>query len=243
VRSRIAQRVLLVAHCLLLAHVGTAFGGQAAAEIVGPTQQIPRAGFKTWSLFLICTPDWVTAEKSADLASLYRRFKGFGDAIGSDNLAVWFWKRQASINDARLAENVDVPRSADYCRALMLRPSEGPFLVVTTAYPELKAFPKERAVYGLGGLPPVDLAKLLNTLTDELLLEGKVEAARRAAAPAPSVPPTPSSSVASVGTSSSGLWIQLLEVARRSIIGFGCNVKIQISTGIMSAELRGCATP
>lgn len=242
-RSRIAQRVLLVALCLLLAQVGTALGGQAAAEIVGPTQQIPRAGFRTWSLFLICTPDWVTAEKSGDLADLYRRFKGFGDAIGSDNLAVWFWKQRASINDARLSENVDVPRSADYCRALKLRPSEGPFLVVTAAYPELNAFPTERAVYALGGLPPADLAKLLNTLTDELLLEGKVEAARRAAAPRPSVTPSPSSSVTPVGTSSSGLWIQLLEGARRSLIGFGCNVKIQIRTGIMSAELRGCATP
>jgi hypothetical protein len=243
VRCRTAQCVPRLALILLLAPVAAASAGQARVEIVGPTQQIPRAAFKTWSLFLICTPDWVTAEKSRDLATLYRRFQGFGDAIGSDNLAVWFWKQRVSIDDARLSDNVDVPRSAGYCRALMLRPSEGPFLVVTAAYPELSAFPHERAVYALGGLPPAELAKLLNRLTDELLLEGKVDAARRAGAPLPSPTPSFSPAATAAGTSSSGLWIQLLEGARRSMIGLGCNVKIQISTGILSAELRGCAAP
>lgn len=246
-------RVPLLTLCLLVslvgvARVGAAFARQSAAEIIGPTQQIPRAGFKTWSLFLICTPDWVTPEKSGDLANLYRRFKGFGDAIGSDNLAVWFWKQRASLADARLSENVDVPRSADYCRALMLRPSEGPFLVATTAYPDLNAFPAERAVFALGGLSPAELAKLLNSLTDQLLLEGRVEAARRAQAPPSAIAPSPSTDVASAGAASaaadaSGFWIRLLEGARRSMIGFGCNVKMQISTGILSAELRGCAAP
>lgn len=239
-RSAIAQRILLAGCCLLLVRAGAAFASQAAAEIVGPTQQIPRDGFKTWSLFLICTPDWVTPDRSRDLANLYRRFRNFGDAIGGDNLAVWFWRQRASIDDARLSENVDVPRSAEYCRALTLRPSEGPYLVVTTAYPELNAFPEERAVYALGGLPPADLARLLNGLTDELLLEGKVQAARNAASPPQPVTPSPP---APVSTPSTGFWIQLLEGARRTMIGFSCSVKLQITTGIMSAELRGCATP
>jgi hypothetical protein len=252
VRRHTTYRVPLLTLCLLVSVVGVArvsaaFARQSAAEIIGPTQQIPRAGFKTWSLFLICTPDWVTPEKSGDLANLYRRFKGFGDAIGSENLAVWFWKQRASLADARLSENVDVPCSADYCRALMLRPSEGPFLVATTAYPDLSAFPAERAVFALGGLSPADLAKLLNSLTDQLLLEGKVEAVRRAQAPPSAIAPSPSD-VASAGAASaaadaSGFWIRLLEGARRSMIGFGCNVKMQISTGILSAELRGCAAP
>jgi hypothetical protein len=227
----------------LLGPVGAALAGQDRVEVerVGPINQIPRGAFKTWSLFLICTPDWVTPEKSGDLANLYGRFKGFGDAIGKDNLAVWFWKKRASLADARLSENVDVARSADYCRELKLRPSEGPFLVVTMAYPDLKAFPRERAVSTLGGLPPAELARLLNRLTDELLLEGTVEAARRAAAPPPGVTPPPSSLPAPIGTNASGLWLQLLESARRSMIGFGCNVKMQINTGILSAEVRGCA--
>ena len=92
----------------------TAAGRQAAAEVVGPTAQIPRAAYKSWSLFLVCNADWVQPEKSADLGSLYWRFRSFGDAIGRDNLAVWFWKRKGQIPDPKLSENVDVAKSAEY---------------------------------------------------------------------------------------------------------------------------------
>jgi hypothetical protein len=97
-------------------------------------------------------------------------------------------------------------------------------------------FPTERAVFELGGLQPADLAKLLNALTDQLLLQGRVDAAMAAAAgsaalgnPPPPAPPT------------SSLWIRLLEGTRQSIIGFGCKVKLQIETGLLTAELRECA--
>jgi hypothetical protein len=206
--------------------------GQASVELVSPTEQIPLGAYKTWSLFLVCNPDWVAPEKSADLANLYRRFKSFGDAIGRENLAVWFWKRRAEVNDPRLAENVDVARSAEFCGALGRAPSKGPYLVVTAAYPSVEAFPKERAIFELGGLQPADLAKLLNTLTDQLLLQGRVDAGVAAApgsAPPASAPPM------------SSLWIRILESARQSIIGFGCKVKLQIDTGLLTAELRECA--
>jgi hypothetical protein len=205
--------------------------GQATAELVSPTAQIPRGTYKTWSLFLVCNPDWVAPEKSTDLANLYRRFKSFGDAIGRENLAVWFWKRPVPVSDPRLAENVDVARSAEFCGALGRAPSQGPYLVVTTAYPAVTAFPPERAIFELGGLQSADLAKLLNTLTDQLLLQGRVEAAMgeaRGATSPPAAPPT------------SSLWIRLLEGARQSMIGFGCKVKLQIDTGLLSAELRAC---
>ncbi len=195
---------------------------QAAAEMVSPTAQIPRDAYKTWSLFLVCNPDWVAPEKNAELANLYHRFKSFGDAIGGDNLAVWFWKRPMRVGDPRFAENVDVARSAEFCRALGRAPSQGPYLVVTNAYPDVAAFPTERAIFELGGLPPADLAKLLTTLTDQLLLQGRVDKAMAEAAP-------PS------------LWMRLLEGARQSMIGFGCAVKLQIAAGPLSAELRGCA--
>ena len=143
------------------------------------------------------------------------------------------------VNDPRLAENVDVARSAEFCGALGRAPSQGPYLVVTTAYPDVKPFPAERAIFELGGLHAADLAKLLNGLTDQLLLQGRVDAALAAAtraAPdganaAPAAPPT------------SSLWIRLLEGARQSIIGFGCTVKLQIDTGLLNAELRACAGP
>jgi hypothetical protein len=219
---------ILLATVLLSASAGPAGGRQATAELVSPTAQIPAGTYKTWSLFLVCNPDWVAPEKSADLANLYRRFKSFGDAVGRDNLAVWFWKRQTPVDDTRLAENVDVARSAEFCGVLQRAPSGGPYLVVTTAYPDLAAFPKDRAIFELGGLQPADLAKLLNTLTDQLLLQRRVEVAGATAAGA-------------AGGAASSLWIRLLESARQSMIGFGCKVKLQIDTGLLSAELRECA--
>jgi hypothetical protein len=205
---------------------------QATAELLGPTEQIPREPYKTWSLFLVCNPDWVAPQRAEDLKTLYWRFRSFGDAIGSENLAVWFWKEQMSIDDPDLATNVDVARSAEYCVKLRLRPTSGPFVVVTSDYPDLNAFPQDRAVFELGGASSTDLAKLLNNLTDELVLEGRVDAARAEARPAEPA-----------ATASTSLWLRLLEGARRSLIGFGCKVKLKVETGVLSAELRECAEP
>lgn len=220
---------ILVAAAVLLGS-GASVSAQARAELVSPTEQIPRGSFKTWSLFLICNPDWAAPDKAADLANLYWRFKPFGDAIGRDNLAVWFWKRRAPVDDPKLTENVDVARSAEFCATLGKPPSQGPYLVVTTAYPDVAAFPKERAIFVLGGLPPADLARLLNRLTDQLLLQGRVDAAVAAASGGTAAPPQPPN-----------LWIRLLEGARQSLIGFGCAVKLQIDTGLLNAELRACS--
>ena len=207
-----------------------------ATAFVTPTAQIPREPYRTWSLFLVCNPDWVAPERSADLANLYSRFRSFGDAIGRDNLAVWFWKRSAPLDDPKLSENVDVARSAEFCKTLGRAPSQGPYLVVTTAYPDVAAFPMERAIFELEGLQPAELAKLLNRLTDQLLLQGRVDAAIAASRPAS--PPTAASTVETASNSS--LWIRLLEGARQSLIGFGCTVKLQIQTGLLTAELRAC---
>lgn len=204
-------------------------GGQARVELVETTPQIPRDSYKTWSLFLVCNPDWVAPEKSAELLNLYRRFKSFGDAIGRDNLAVWFWKRRMPEGDPQLAENIDIARSVEFCRALGRAPSQGPYLVITDAYPDIAAFPRERAIFELGGLQPPELAKLLNTLTDQLLLQGRVDAALAAERGA-----------ASSGQPTSSLWMRLLEATRQSLIGLGCAVKLQVSTGLLSAEVRAC---
>lgn len=232
------RNVMLAATVVAIASGSVSLGSQDRVELTSPTAQIPRGTYKTWSMFLICNPDWVSPEKSDDLANLYRRFKSFGDAIGSDNLAVWFWKTAVPVSDPKLPENVDVARSAQFCRALQRPPSQGPYLVVTTAYPDVAAFPKDRAIFELGGLPPADLAKLLNGLTDQLLLQNRVDAAIAASvargAPAGAAPPAPPAVTSS-------LWIHLLEGARQSMIGFGCKVKLQVDTGPLKAELRECA--
>jgi hypothetical protein len=237
------RRIGALAHtaavtCLVLHGIGAiVVEAQALEELVTPTAKISRDSYKTWSLFLMCNPDWASADRSRDVENLYWRFRAFGDAIGKENLAVWFWKQKASTRDPRLAENIDVARSAEYCRALEKKPSEGPYLVVTTEYPDLAAFPRDRAVLELGGLEPAALAKLLNSLTDQLLLEKKVDVARLAIEKRPA-PATPSE-----GSQPGELsfWIQFLEAGRRTIIGLGCAVKLSIDAGPLNAELRGCA--
>ncbi|HKW00277.1 MAG TPA: hypothetical protein VJN96_10660, partial [Vicinamibacterales bacterium] len=169
------RNLILTVSLVVLVNSGVASGRQTAAAVVSTTGVIPRAGFKSWSLFLVCNPDWASPEKSGDLADLYYRFARFGDAIGDDNLAVWFWKREVPVSDPKLSENVDVARSAQFCRAIERPPSQGPYLVVTNAYPDVKAFPKERAIFELGGLPPAELSKLLNKLTDQLLLQRRID--------------------------------------------------------------------
>src|SRR5262249_25926660 len=139
----------------LLAHA------QAAIEVVGATAEIPRNSFKTWSIFLVCNPDWITPTNHAQLVTLYDQFRAFGRAIGDDNAAVWFWKKRTSIEDPRLADNVDIERAARYCQRLKLQPTAGPFLVVTDAYPVLNNFPNDRAVFEMGGLSATEAARLL----------------------------------------------------------------------------------
>ena len=122
-RLRYGSSVLL----LVLAVLGgsTLVAAQEAVEMVSATDSIPRANFRTWSLFLVCNPEWLTPEKSQDLFHLYREFSSFGRTIGDDNLAVWFWKSKERSDNPNLAENVDVERSVRYCKALGLKPSEG----------------------------------------------------------------------------------------------------------------------
>jgi hypothetical protein len=116
---------------------------------------------------------------------------------------------------------------ASKSRALGKPPSQGPYVVITEEYPDLAAFPKERAILELGGLPPAKLASALNSLTDQLLLQGRVEAAMKPRGSNTTPPP-------------SSLWIRLLDGTRQSLIGLGCAVKLQISTGLLNAELRAC---
>lgn len=227
----------LRSHCVAAALIAFALFGvagpvqaQARVEIVGAIGEIPDAPFETWTLFLVCNPDWATPDRSTDLARLYTRFRTFGDAIGAENLAVWFWTEETTLDDPRLNERVNVARSAEYCQALQLRPSLGPYLVVTRDYPRLDAFPADRAVFELGGRDPAAIATLLNALTDALLLEGRMDAIRGIVA-----------DVSTPAPASTDFWIRLLEGTRRTVIALGCAFRLRIDTQLFSAELRECA--
>lgn len=221
-------RILASLTCMVVALVGLDARAQDAETLVA-SQDIPRNSYRSWSLFLVCNPNWVDPAKSADLANLYQRFQSFGDAIGPDNLAVWFWKPGVPKESARVASGVDVARSAKYCRALSLPPSKGPYLIVTTEYPDLENFPKNRGTYTLGGVEAADLAKLLNRLTDGLLLEGNfVPAASADAATTTSAAAAPS------------LWLRLLVATQQAFIGVGCSIDMEINAGVLNAKLRAC---
>lgn len=196
--------------------------GQMSTE-VPRTQKIP-GGFKTYSLFLVCNPEWLTAEKSKDLYALYSQFKNFGRTIGPDNDAVWFWLRDAHA-DSDLAKNVDVERSVRFCQAWKLKPSAGPHLVVTCTYPDESSLssgtPKDTGVYELGNMKSNEIGHLLASLTDALLeMRGRSYSLS-----------TPNY-----------FWEGLLESTQRLINSFGCAWSFKVDAGPVNASLQACQT-
>jgi hypothetical protein len=200
---------------------------QAAVEVVSKSEKIPE-NFKTYSLFLVCNPQWLTPEKSAGLYALFKSFKNFGRTIGDDNAAVWFWKARSPVTDSALAENLDVERSVRFCQAWNLKPSEGPHLVITTIYPDESSLssglPKGNAVYSLGNMSPVEISGLLTKLNDELVEKRKVDI------------PQP------VVVAPLALWVRLLDVTQRTINTFGCAWTFKIDAGPLNADLQACNT-
>jgi len=210
---------------LVLAFTQIARATQAAVEVVSATGKIPK-NFKTYSLFLVCNPQWLAPEKSGGLYGLYQQFENFGRTIGDDNAAVWFWKSKRRANDHELAENVDVERSVHFCQAWKLKPSDGPHLVVTTVYPDESSLspglPKGSAVYGLGNMNPKEISALLAKLTDDLVEKGRVD----------SPPATAAAPLA--------LWVRLLDATQRTINSFGCAWTFKIEAGPVNADLHAC---
>lgn len=193
--------------------------GQAFV-MVNPTGAIPKQ-YKTWSLFLVCNPEWLSSDKSKDLYALYQQFQNFGRTIGDDHLAVWFWKDKKYANDPNLAANVDVKRSARFCKALQLKPSESPHIVIMASYPDESNLPQEFATFRLAKMTLPDVSGLLGKLSDQLLLQGKVDPA-------------------AISEVQGRLWIRLLSAAQQVIGNFGCAWSFKINTGVLSAELHSC---
>ena len=124
--------------------------------------------YKTWSLFLICNPDWLRAQNRDKLVDLNLEYKIFGSVIGPRHLSVWFWKQHGGSN---IIDNTDVSRSAAYCEKLRLVPSGGPYVLVTTTYPDLQANLEHYYVMRLGGLDAYATTLLLDELTDQILVD------------------------------------------------------------------------
>jgi hypothetical protein len=227
---------------VLLAAPTHAFAMAQAAQVLVEANQEIKPGFKTYALFLICNPAWLEAprQSGSQTAFLYRSFLNFGHAIGDDNLALWFWSSPTGTKTAiPLPENVDVARSARFCRAWRLKPSEGPHLVITSTYPNEKdlkpGLPKDSAVFQLGSMTNDQITRLLSKLTDQLLLTGRVEqppgdSSQGQGQTPPSLPiPQPPP-----------FWERLLTAVQGSINSFGCAWTFKIDAGAVKADLHAC---
>jgi len=178
--SAALQFCVLSLLCILPFAGGRAMA-QAAVEVVTSEEQpIPELSssgrpYKSWSLFLICSPTWALPESQDRIRDLYDQFQAFGMAIGPDHAAVWF---RASPGDSKKAL-VDVTRGAAFCSSLGLPPSQSPYLLVTTEYPGRglidrypETFPTTLptlALVSLNGKDAGQITRLIEQLSDQLV--------------------------------------------------------------------------
>jgi len=130
---------------------------------------IPDAPYRSWSLFLVCNPEWLTTSKGKDLQDLFERFEAFAETTGEDHAAVWFFRQ-----DRKKADDLDTARMTKYCGHFGLVPSQGPHIVVTTVHPDTwKASAPGRAgdariVVGFGGKSAKQIQVALTKLDDQV---------------------------------------------------------------------------
>lgn len=144
---------------------------------------IPDKGEKSWSLFLICNPEWLLPESQDKLKALYDRFVVFGDSIGPEHAAVWFYEdgRLGGKGDRLRGKwwpiTADVYRSRTFCSKLNLQASRSPYVLFSADYPgegyrgdpdsinELNNF----TVLVLNNANSSEIMRILNDLADQLL--------------------------------------------------------------------------
>lgn len=170
-RSFVSVILTLVAVLSVPENASSSSGGPCVLHFdgvgIGSTDEIPR-NYKTWSLFLICAPGWISQNGDTGIRDLYTKFLAFGDAIGTENVAIWFWKQATG---PRTAENTNLGRSAKYCHKYKMLPSDSPQILVTTHYPDDPGL-GNYFVVKLNGLDAADSASALDKLTDEITTTG-----------------------------------------------------------------------
>lgn len=206
-------------------------------EPLSRLKKIPK-GAKSYTLFLMCNAHWMGTDKAADFENLENQFSGFGDVIGDDNFAVWFWKKKVTQGTA---SDVDVSRSISFCRRWGLNPSEGPFIVVTTHYPDessSNSLPEGTAVFSLSKMTMPNVIALLDQLGDELLKYDKVQIQSQQK-PEPKKEPKSQQ----VAVLQQPFWIRLLYAVQISYGGFGCTLSFEVSSGPVKTKWEPCKGP
>jgi hypothetical protein len=138
--------------------------------------EIPKARrfFKTWSLFLISNPQWLSSDGDEQLRQLHGAYAGFARAVGPDHAAVFFWKKAPKIDGGKLvgtdlAANIDADRCSMYARTLKLDISDSPHVVVMRTRPSPDASLGDRVILTLNGLLPSSTQELLTLLATQLI--------------------------------------------------------------------------
>lgn len=161
----LATTVLISAIAPLPAHA------QAIEEVYTHDSPVPK-GYKSWSLFLVCSPEWLLPQNRDRVRDLYDQFRALGRTIGSENAAVWFWIRRPQWRTDAVIDNVDVERGVAYCQRFKLPPSGGPYVLTTTTYPESASDAADHSALALSGRNSEEIQKLLAALGDQLLMQG-----------------------------------------------------------------------
>ena len=229
-RIRRHDVAVIVASMLASALTPLAAHAQAYTSVVGK-EAIPREEYKSWSLFLVTNQSWLRHELvpaqpptrawgNADMVlNLYHRARTFGRVIGDDHLAVWFWKASRTLpNSASATENVDVERAIAYCEKLKLKPSEGPYLLFTTTYPDETTPPSAFTVIALGA-DARRIDQMLTRLGDQLVTEGLV---RGAAFTQP--------------TGTDAFWSAWFDATRKALGSLGLDFRVLTRTATLSLD-------
>jgi hypothetical protein len=196
---------------------------QDAEALITPNSPITQEHYKSWSLFLISDADWILAEKNDKIKELYEQFKYFGDVIGRDHLAVWFWSQDPRYDNFYKA--VDVIRARAFCKKLGLPPNEGPYVIVTTKYPGaalLSKYPEtfpdslqNFQVINLNGLDASETTKLLVNLAEKLV----------------------TSDFEDLEPDSPGFWKSFYDTTRSVILSFADKIKVTIKAPGVDVEV------
>lgn len=167
---------LAVAACLLLS-LRQPGAGQVTEVLYTSDAPITAADYESWSLFLVCNPQWALPQSQEQLWDLYKQFLAFGGVIGPSHAAVWFSTRE-DLSDPHTA--LDAVRSSAFCSRLELSPTQGPYVVVTTeypgegrvsAYPDTFNRPENFYVFELNGLEASEITEVLSRLADQVVAQ------------------------------------------------------------------------
>jgi len=101
------------------------------------------------------------------MRALFDAFGGFGQTIGTSNLAVWFVKKDTGASRPA-PEDYDADEAGDYCATYKLSANDSPHIVVTTEYPKKNGVPGNYYAVSLNRLDQTNRLRLLGDISNRI---------------------------------------------------------------------------